>query len=113
MNYCISKLYNTKRKHLFTLDEHKSIYLMGEHFKEDIRLKTMQDIVGGYIERYPDPVTIFWDTSPISCPEDIDQYDIIVNEEGMIRDYPYNGLMNELFDVDVWGTVILLEGGLK
>tara|TARA_R100001198_G_scaffold72855_1_gene44935 strand:- start:594 stop:935 length:342 start_codon:yes stop_codon:yes gene_type:complete len=97
---------------LFTLNDEGSeqngqqIYLWTKDFEPLNRLKVMQEFVGGYIERYPAKVAFSTqDGTPREC-------EVLVNEEGLINGLPINEIMQDLYDIDVCGNVILIEGGL-
>ena len=65
--------------------------------EDKVSLKELQRLVDGYIELYPKRDTKF-------------QY--IVDEEGLLKNKPYNRLAKELFDVDVVGSLVLCPTGL-
>jgi len=69
---------------------------------KQLDLKEMQKIVGGLIQVHPEKVKI-----------NNKSFDVIVNEEGWVNELPFNQMLSEMFDIEVAGTVILLEGGLK
>tara|TARA_R110001592_G_scaffold198881_1_gene447286 strand:+ start:469 stop:705 length:237 start_codon:yes stop_codon:yes gene_type:complete len=69
---------------------------------KQLDLKEMQKIVGGLIQVHPEKVKI-----------NNKHFDVIVNEEGWVNELPFNQMLAEMFDIEVAGTVILLEGGLK
>ena len=69
-------------------------------FTEDLDLKTMQAIVGGYIE--------------IQKSKD-GKYDIVMNEEGKLKSLPINKLATDLYDHPddyIVGDVIIAPVGL-
>lgn len=55
-------------------------------------LKELQFLVDGYIELYPIHNDYFY---------------FVVNEEGLLKNMPYNHLAKELFDIDVVGVLVL------
>ena len=65
-------------------------------------LKQMQTLVDGGIERHPERVII-----------DNSSYDVIVNEEGLINNLPFNQQMFEDYGLTIFGNAILIEGGLR
>ena len=69
---------------------------------KQLDLKEMQKIVGGSIQVHPEIVRI---NNKI--------FDLIVNEEGWVNELPFNQMLYDMFNIEVAGTVILLEGGLK
>ena len=69
---------------------------------KQLDLKEMQGVVGGSIQVHPEKVKI---NNKI--------FELIVNEEGWVNELPFNQMLFEMFDIEVAGTVILLEGGLK
>ena len=69
---------------------------------KQLDLKEMQKIVGGLIQVHPEKVKI-----------NNKHFEVIVNEEGWVNELPFNQMLSEMFDIEVAGTVILLEGGLK
>mgnify|MGYP003644137826 FL=1 len=69
---------------------------------KQLDLKEMQKIVGGLIQVHPEKVKI-----------NNKHFDVIVNEEGWVNELPFNQMLSEMFDIEVAGTAILLEGGLK
>jgi len=69
---------------------------------KQLDLKEMQKIVGGLIQVHPEKVKI-----------NNKHFEVIVNEEGWINELPFNQMLSEMFDIEVAGTAILLEGGLK
>jgi len=69
---------------------------------KQLDLKEMQKIVGGLIQVHPEKVKI-----------NNKNFEVIVNEEGWVNELPFNQMLSEMFDIEVAGTAILLEGGLK
>jgi len=69
---------------------------------KQLNLKEMQKIVGGLIQVHPEKVKI-----------NNKHFEVIVNEEGWVNELPFNQMLSEMFDIEVAGTAILLEGGLK
>ena len=69
---------------------------------KQLGLKEMQSIVGGLIQVHPEKVKI-----------NNKHFEVIVNEEGWVNELPFNQMLSEMFDIEVAGTAILLEGGLK
>tara|TARA_B110000305_G_C19396470_1_gene617725 strand:+ start:529 stop:771 length:243 start_codon:yes stop_codon:yes gene_type:complete len=69
---------------------------------KQLDLKEMQKIVGGLIQVHPEKVKI-----------NNKHFEVIVNEEGWVNELPFNQMLSEMFDIEVAGTAILLEGGLK
>lgn len=69
---------------------------------KQLDLKEMQSIVGGLIQVHPEKVKI-----------SNKHFEVIVNEEGWVNELPFNQMLSEMFDIEVAGTAILLEGGLK
>ncbi len=69
---------------------------------KQLDLKEMQSIVGGLIQVHPEKVKI-----------NNKHFEVIVNEEGWVNELPFNQMLSEMFDIEVAGTAILLEGGLK
>jgi len=69
---------------------------------KQLDLKEMQGVVGGSIQVHPEIVRI---NNKI--------FDLIVNEEGWVNELPFNQMLYDMFNIEVAGTVILLEGGLK
>ena len=112
---------NTKNHNIFTLGEKKEVFFIDKECTQDNKLKVMQGIVGGYIERYPEQVRLEFHTWSYAKSGEV--YDtkipvyadceIIVNDSGLIDGLPINTQIQRIFGVDVFGTVILLEGGLK
>ena len=61
--------------------------------KENVTLKELQKWVGGFIEMYP--------------LED-EKFYYIVDEEGLLKEKPYNELANDLFGIDVVGNLLVV-----
>lgn len=61
--------------------------------KENVTLKELQKWAGGFIEMYP--------------LED-DKFYYIVDEEGLLKERPYNELANDLFGIDVVGNLLVV-----
>ena len=61
--------------------------------KENVTLKELQKLAGGFIEMYP--------------LED-DKFYYIVDEEGLLKERPYNELANDLFGIDVVGNLLVV-----
>ncbi len=62
-------------------------------------LKEAQKIVGGYVEMVHSPKQPDWQ--------------ILVNEEGLLRDLPYNQEATELCGTGIVGHAIILKGDAK
>lgn len=65
--------------------------------EEEPSLKELQELVKGYIEVVP----ISLGTTPAQ---------LIVNEEGMIKDMPYNLLASSIAGCNIYGPAVILEG---
>lgn len=61
--------------------------------KENVAFKELQKWVGGFIEMYP--------------LED-EKFYYIVDEEGLLKEKPYNELANDLFGIDVVGNLLVV-----
>ena len=79
----------------------KQVIIVRKNDKQ-LSLEEMQSLVGGRIERHPEKVVI-----------DKSEYEVIVNEEGLIDKLPLNAEMNNNFGLFIFGNAILIEGGLK
>jgi len=79
----------------------KQVTIVRKNDKQ-LSLEEMQSLVGGRIERHPEKVVI-----------DESEYEVIVNEEGLIDKLPLNAEMNNNFGLFIFGNAILIEGGLK
>ena len=82
------------------VDNYGLVNLTVSSFTEDLDLKTMQAIVGGYIE--------------IQKSKD-GKYDIVMNEEGKLKSLPINKLATDLYDHPddyIVGDVIIAPVGL-
>lgn len=62
-----------------------------------LSLKQMQDAVGGYIEMYP---------------KADERFHFVVNEEGLLKQLPFNELAFELFGIEIVGNLLLTPKGL-
>tara|TARA_R100000963_G_scaffold18201_1_gene12939 strand:+ start:134 stop:529 length:396 start_codon:yes stop_codon:yes gene_type:complete len=120
----IGEFKNTKNHNIFTLGEKKEVFFIDKECTQDNKLKVMQAIVGGYIERYPEQVRLKFHTWSNAKSNDVYDtfYDtkmpkyadceIIVNDSGLVDGLPHNKQIQRIFGVDVFGIAILLEGGL-
>ena len=71
-----------------------------EYELEDTSLKGMQEAVGGYIEMVQ-PLVSEWNGMPL------DGHVLIANEEGLLKDLPYNQLATLMARRHIVGDVIL------
>jgi hypothetical protein len=63
--------------------------------KQKSLLEQLQGWVGGYIE--------------LGESDYIDDYVIVVNEEGLMKNLPFNKIMNLLFGMELHGDVVILD----
>ncbi len=98
-------------KHNKTCNDELKAYLKGIHNKrmlviepndvliyvdidgDDTTLKELQRLVGGYIEVYP---------------SDSDYYYYLVDEEGLLKNKPYNQPAYDLLSIEAVGPVVLV-----
>lgn len=84
-------LKGTNPKTLLTI-EPNGVMIYVDIDEEEVSLEELQRLVGGYIELYP---------------KDDERFVFIVDEEGLLKNRPFNHVAKELFDIDVVGTLVL------
>ena len=84
-------LKNKGNKQLLLVDPNNYLLYMDTE-EEKASLKELQRLVDGYIELYP---------------KEDENFFFIVDEEGLIKNKPYNTLAKQLFDVDVVGPLVV------
>ena len=84
-------LNNKGNKQLLLVDPNNYLIYMDTE-EEKASLKELQRLVDGYIELYP---------------KEDENFLFIVDEEGILKNKPYNALAKQLFDIDVVGALVV------
>lgn len=78
-----------------------SAYLLPCDDGDTCKLKTLQELVGGPIEAADTCLAASW------AREDVDSIQLIVNEEGLLQELPFNERATDLYQYRYMGTGIV------
>jgi hypothetical protein len=88
----------------FLVDAEIGVIEIGDH---ELTLEEMQDAVGGYIEMVPLSTKLIVGGDHLS--KDDGQVYMIVNEEGLILDLPYNSYASQISGQQVKGNALFIK----